>query len=96
MLSLQARALLAARSLGAIRISGVWVEGGTPISDFTDRTSAMRSTTQPISVSTASSTSKPSRGHGPAPRGPARSGPTSPLIAQSSSVRNGMKGCKIA
>ncbi len=28
MLSLQARALLAARSLGAIRMSGVWVDGG--------------------------------------------------------------------
>ena len=59
MLSLQARALLAVRSLGATRMSGVWVDGATPISDLTDRTSAMRSTTQPISASTASSTSKP-------------------------------------
>ena len=82
----------AARSLGATRTSGVWVDGGTPISDLTDRISAMRSTTQPISASTASSTSKPSAGQGPSASGPARSGPASPLIAQSSSVRNGMNG----
>ena len=51
-------------------MSGVWVEGATPISDLTERTSAMRSTTQPISASTASSTSKPWAGHGPSARGP--------------------------
>ena len=96
MLSLQARALLAARSLGATRTSGVCVEGATPISDRTERTSAMRSTTQPISASTASSTSKPCFGHGPSASGPARFGPASPLIRQSSSVRNGMNGCRIA
>ena len=70
MLSLQARALLAARSLGETSTSGICVEGGTPISERTERISAMRSTTQPISASTASSTSKPSVGQGPSASGP--------------------------
>ena len=69
---------------------------GTPTSERTERISETSSTIQPISASAALSIGKSDRGHGPSASAPARGGPCSPLIAQSSSVTKGMNGCSSA
>ena len=71
--------------------SGAFAEGGTFISELTERMPETRSTSQLIS-SAAASSAKATAGHPAWQMRPSR--PPSPAIcAQSSSVMNGMNGC---
>ena len=74
--------------------SGICAPAGTFISERTERISEMRSTTQPISASAAGvDQAVELAASGASARIVSRFGPPSPLIAHSSSVMKGMKGC---
>ena len=64
------------------------------ISARTERTAVIRSTTQPISASALASSSPSSRGQSESTSSASRFGPASPVTRHSSSVMNGMNGCK--
>ena len=80
---------------GATSTSGICAPAGTFISERAERISVTRSTSQPISASALGIVEPVEIGPGGERQDACRAAAaaSSPLIAQSSSVMNGMKGC---